>query len=237
MTASTPTKTWVDEPVVVDFGFDQRQTSPLGKLIAEGRDEEIQQRLQQPIDWGYEQTEALESAFRTGRFAESLITAGSPITPQVLYMAYHFGPRAVFWQLAHTHPEHIRSTPAESMLLDAAREQDQSAVALVLTRGHDFNCDARDYYYGFPGWTALHHACHNSLPEMVDMLIKAGSDVNITTEAGETPLILCTKNSYKKTVTRQSRKACIRLLLNAGAAFSAHSNPLSRFFLRYGIVW
>jgi hypothetical protein len=236
MSTAAP-KTWRDEPVTIEYGFDYRLTSTLGKLIAEGSVEAVQARLQKPLDWNYEGTEALESAIRSGRFVEELIGANSPINGQVLYMLYRFEYKELFWRIFDKYAHTLTDETASSVLLDGARANDTALIIRLLSLPHKIPVNTTDYYYGFPGWTALHHAASYANAEVVARLLSAGAPANAVTEAGETAMILCQKNVFRRSVSAKQRGDCVRLLEAAGAMFPVNTGIVGRWLLRRGIVW
>ena len=75
---------------------------------------------------------------------------------------------------------------------------------VLLDAGTDVN--ARDYI----GYSALHYAAQNYLPEMATLLIAHGADVDAEDQYGNTPL-------WRATFDSKGRGELITILLKAGA--------------------
>jgi ankyrin repeat protein len=88
-------------------------------------------------------------------------------------------------------------------LLEAVKRQERPAVVALLKEGVDVNAPQPD------GTTAIHWAAYHDDAGTVEALIRAGANVNQTTDAGVTPVWLaCSTNAGAPVV---------RLLLDAGA--------------------
>ncbi len=98
----------------------------------------------------------------------------------------------------------VGDAPTDSPVADAAMRGDTEAVrALVNGQGADVNAAQGD------GMTALHWAAANGNPELVQVLIEVGANLELTTRIGAyTPLHLASK---------EGNAEAIRYLLNAGA--------------------
>lgn len=89
-----------------------------------------------------------------------------------------------------------------------------AVIAELLARGADIH--ARDD----KGMTALHFAAWENFAVAADLLLTHGTDVNVTTTKGETPLFYAVQARQKLPA---SVEGLIRLLLDAGAAVN-HSD-------------
>ncbi|PKU32826.1 hypothetical protein llap_16870 [Limosa lapponica baueri] len=84
------------------------------------------------------------------------------------------------------------STEAEQQLLHDARNGNAEEVKQLLDTmnkgeiGFDINCKGRSK--SNMGWTPLHLACYFGHAVVVDDLLKAGADVNVLNDMGDTPL-------------------------------------------------
>jgi ankyrin repeat protein len=97
----------------------------------------------------------------------------------------------------------VHAAGADSRLLEAVKRQDGAEIAALVKARVDVNAPHAD------GTTALHWATYHDDIRTVEMLIRAGANVNTATEAGITPLwIACSTNSSA---------AVVRQLLAAGA--------------------
>ena len=91
----------------------------------------------------------------------------------------------------------------ERSFLRSVKDDDIAAVKLFLDSG--MNPNAKDYLE----YTALAHAANMGHIEIVEMLLKAGADVNAKTKYhGRTPLVLAALNDHLDVV---------KILLNSGA--------------------
>ncbi|XP_062523193.1 putative ankyrin repeat protein RF_0381, partial [Corticium candelabrum] len=66
----------------------------------------------------------------------------------------------------------------------AVDRSDVETVTRLIKRGADVNTRG-----GFQNWTVLIQACYDDNKEMVELLLRSGSDVNKTTKDGETSLM------------------------------------------------
>lgn len=89
-----------------------------------------------------------------------------------------------------------------SPLIDAARQNNERVVSILLSDGADANSEQAD------GATALHWAVYHSNSEMVSALIEAGANVDAVNRLNASPLYLAAK---------EGRADLIKLLLDAGA--------------------
>ena len=96
----------------------------------------------------------------------------------------------------------ISANQADRRIVDAAKGQDLAAVQALLNEPVDVNIAAPD------GATALHWASYWDAPDLVDLLIDAGADLDATNDYGIAPLALACDNGAGAMVTR---------LLEAGA--------------------
>ncbi len=95
------------------------------------------------------------------------------------------------------------ATPAESPVADAAMRGDADEVRQLLRTGADVNAAQGD------GMTALHWAANNGQPELAEVLVFAGANLEATTRLGAfTPLMVA---------TRAGQTGIVRLLVDAGA--------------------
>src|SRR5260370_30208998 len=79
---------------------------------------------------------------------------------------------------------------ADLRLVEAARQGDVKAVRELLAQPHvDVNAAQPD------GQTALAWAAYRDEPEMVEILLHAGANVNAANDYGETPLTLACANA------------------------------------------
>jgi ankyrin repeat protein len=91
----------------------------------------------------------------------------------------------------------VHAAPADSRLLEAVKRQDGAEIAALLQARIDVNAPHPD------GTTALHWASYHDDVRTVEMLIRAGANVNKATDAGITPLwIACSTNSSAALVDR-----------------------------------
>lgn len=85
------------------------------------------------------------------------------------------------------------------------------------------HCDAADHN----GRSALHVACAAGSPRCVDVLLKAGADIEKATPQGEHPLHTACR-SFSNPADAQLKapdySACVRLLIDGGAALNAKFN-------------
>ena len=97
----------------------------------------------------------------------------------------------------------VHAAAADSRLLEAVKRQDGAEIAALMKARVDVNAPHAD------GTTALHWASYHDDVRTVEMLIRAGANVNKATDAGITPLwIACSTNSSA---------AVVHQLLAAGA--------------------
>ena len=92
---------------------------------------------------------------------------------------------------------------ADTRLLDAIKRQDKAEIAALVKQRVDVNTPQAD------GTSPLHWAAYHDDAATIDLLIRAGANVNAATDAGITPLwVACSANTSAPTVRR---------LLDAGA--------------------
>jgi ankyrin repeat protein len=97
----------------------------------------------------------------------------------------------------------VRAAPPDLRLLEAVKRQDATEIAALVKSRVDVNAPHPD------GTTALHWASYHDDVRTVETLIRAGANVNATTDTGITPLwISCNTNASV---------AIVRQLLEAGA--------------------
>src|SRR5688500_4948624 len=77
---------------------------------------------------------------------------------------------------------------ADVRLVDAARDQNATAIRALLKQRIDVNAPSAD------GSTALHWAAHWDDGETVALLLQAGANTNAANELGVTPLYLACSN-------------------------------------------
>ncbi len=218
----------------IDVGFDVVASTALGVFIHTKEEAAVLEKLNSPIDWTIEQTHPLHAALFAGRdtIALLLVEKGSPVTSRTLSLAYRFGNPQTFRTLltayAHTFPQ---DEYISAIFLNAIRNIDLFTVTTLLPQLTDIN--VTDYFHGFTGWTALHHACRVCNVKLIDLLLAAGADPNLHNNRGQTCLDLL--HGHQQTISRQQRQAAARALLAHGAC-SSHLSPLQKLFLRYGIV-
>src|SRR3954468_5407682 len=87
-------------------------------------------------------------------------------------------------------------------LIDAARTDDQAAVAAVLRQGVDVNAQEED------GTTSLAWAANHSNLEIAELLLNKGANPDLTNAMGIGPLSLAIANGST---------AMVKLLLSKGA--------------------
>jgi ankyrin repeat protein len=86
---------------------------------------------------------------------------------------------------------------ADLRLVDAVKRQDQAEVAALLKQRIDVNAPQPD------GTSPLHWAAYHDDAATVDLLIRAGANVNAATDAGITPLwVACSANTSAATIRR-----------------------------------
>ena len=93
---------------------------------------------------------------------------------------------------------------AEVRLVEAVKAADQAAIRTLLTERVDVNTPEAD------GTTALHWAADGDNPELVELLIRAGADVNQADFTGRTPLAAAERSNSP------SRRAVMEALTRAG---------------------
>ena len=103
---------------------------------------------------------------------------------------------------------------SECLLMEAARNGQESVVATLLAIGIDPNS------YGDNDWLALHHAAAYGHANVVKLLLDAGADRDITTDRGEKPLHLAAEGGHATVVTFLSAQGALLdpLLLFSSAA-------------------
>jgi uncharacterized protein len=96
------------------------------------------------------------------------------------------------------------AAPADTRLVDSARQRDMAAVRTLVAQGVDVNIADGD------GSTALHWAASHGDADMTALLLKAGASVKAATRIGAmTPLVMAARNG---------NDAVVRALLEAGAS-------------------
>ncbi len=99
------------------------------------------------------------------------------------------------------------AVPPDSPVADAAMRGDAGAVRELLRAGADVNAAQGD------GMTALHWAAENGQPELAEVLVFAGANVEATTRVGAfTPLMVA---------ARAGHAGIVRMLAGAGANVGA----------------
>ncbi len=102
----------------------------------------------------------------------------------------------------------------------AARNGDASQVAEQISNGADLNRRVfvlgTDYY---SGWTATMWAAYKGHADIVQMLVDSGADLTVQDKGGRTALHLALERDGI-----QSREACLKVLLRAGANPNTASN-------------
>jgi ankyrin repeat protein len=91
---------------------------------------------------------------------------------------------------------------AQTPLIDAVKAGNTATVRALLTKRQDVKAAQTD------GTTALHWAVNGDVPDIVQMLVRAGADVHARNRYGATPLWLASLNGNAKTLA---------MLLEAGA--------------------
>lgn len=217
-----------------EVGFDTEATTELGKLIHDGSASEIQTRLSLPIKWKDEDYFPLHAALFAGRddLALQLIELGSPILSQAFYLAERFGNPKTFTFLLKHHVEKMAGPASVSTFIDAARNGNTTVVAAVV--GYVSDVNTTDYFHGFEGWTALHHAAKRCDATLAKLLLTHGAAVSQRTTKGKTPLVLCC--TYDRKITRQQRKKFVHLLLEYGSDSAGDLTAWQMFWLRHGII-
>ena len=95
------------------------------------------------------------------------------------------------------------ASAADPRLLDAIKRQDKAEIAALLKQRVDVNAPQPD------GTAPIHWAAYHDDAATLDLLIRAGANVNAVTDAGLTPLwVACSANTSAPTIRR---------LLDAGA--------------------
>lgn len=219
----------------IEVRFDRLPTTALGSYIYTATPEEITARLLEPIDWETESIHPLHAALLALRddIALELLALGSPLDDHALYLAYRFGARKTFAHMAAKLPNNtkIRPEEADSLLLDIARAKDMDTLTKMIPLFP--NIDATDYFYGFPGWTALHHASYHCQPDMVSLLLSAGATPNLQNADGKTCLALT--YHVDRHILRRERATVVCALRNHGAV-APELSAIQNFFLTYGLV-
>lgn len=83
----------------------------------------------------------------------------------------------------------VKDETGRSLLQLAARRGSSWSVYALLA------ADADLHYAGSDGWHAVHYAASNGSIEVLEMLKRAGADLDITTVKGDTPLNVAANNS------------------------------------------
>jgi len=135
---------------------------------------------------------------------QSLLKAGIPITVEALAQCViQDRVREISFFLTAGFSVNSQSNAGVPMLNIAARNGSQGAIRYLLAEGADVNLLAEDR-----GSTALIDGVMAKRDDIVDDLIKAGTDLNVKDKNGQTALIVATGASMEKMV---------ELLLKAGA--------------------
>ncbi|CAJ0967676.1 unnamed protein product [Ranitomeya imitator] len=93
--------------------------------------------------------------------------------------------------LCHKGPTGINGEPEEQLLHDARNGNIDGVRTLLASckKGHvTINLDCKGKSKSNMGWTPLHLACYFGHRDVVEELLKAGTDVNILNDMGDTPL-------------------------------------------------
>lgn len=116
------------------------------------------------VDWKTERSVPLHWAIKRrtedrAQVVALLLDAGSPVDGQSLYLCERFDP-SLLDLLPDPKTNSVEDKKSiEWALLDAARCQRSVHLERFLNLGA--SPDAKDYFHGFEGWTALHHICNN----------------------------------------------------------------------------
>lgn len=105
---------------------------------------------------------------------------------------------------------------------------DRSTLIMTAVKTNDILCLKQLLGYGVidinareaslvGGYTALHHACLENHPAIVELLIQSGANPNVKSDSliGESPLMICCKHGYLQ---------CAQALLRGGADERARDN-------------
>uniref|UniRef100_A0A672H784 Uncharacterized protein n=1 Tax=Salarias fasciatus TaxID=181472 RepID=A0A672H784_SALFA len=92
----------------------------------------------------------------------------------------------------------------EQLLLSAAEGNCADVQKILQSRIHQagsfsINCRCKESTRSVenPGWTALHLASSSGHREVVEELLKAGADVNLQNNVGDTPLHIAARTGKK----------------------------------------
>ena len=132
-----------------------------------------------------------------------------------LHLAAHFGRLDVMKTLLANGADHraVSRNGNENQSLQAAAAGHQTAaVELLLKAGAAV--DARSH----GGFTALHIAASNGIPEMVRLLLKAGADAGAATDGGKTALEFAIEANRENVVDLLEAASKARPTRKAGAA-------------------
>jgi ankyrin repeat protein len=157
------------------------------------------------------QTDTLQRATRRGLLVCAAVL-GVPICLALVvlfiamrdYYALHDaaarGDLARAEEILARHPERIerRDKGRQTPLHIAAWEGRAEMIALLLRHGADVHAKWDLVASGDGGWTALHIAARGDV-RPVEVLLAGGADINVKSEAGETPLDVAVRRGKKDT--------------------------------------
>jgi ankyrin repeat protein len=107
---------------------------------------------------------------------------------------------------------HARGTNGNDLLGMSAATCDERLVALLLERGADVR-GANDH-----GWTPLHQAAYRGLPQLIDLLLAAGADPELSARGdGGTPLVVALFWGHRTAAERLARETAAPANLRVGA--------------------
>lgn len=215
-------------------GFDEVATTPFGLACHEGKIEEVKKRIAQGIDWKEEGLHPLHGAVYAGdpEITKLLLDAGSPVSSLAFYVAYRFSGAGKLFSLLRDskYTDTLLEQQSSLILFDAARAKDLETMQFALE--HKANVNATDYFYGFEGWTALHHMANDCNVQGMKLLMEHHAEVNLLNKEGRTPLFLCAKR--RRGITRAKRKECVAFLLSHGASIGQPMNFFYNLLLKQG---
>jgi hypothetical protein len=220
----------------IEFAWDQIDVSSLSYHSFNGNVKDVEAAISGGINWETETHLPLYYATLNGKteIAKALLAARSPVHPSVLHAAYRFGNNQMVTLLLREHHEaFINCTDGveefSNLLLDAVRNNDMSVVKTILELG--VNIKTVDYFHGFPGWTAFHHAANNCNVEMMKLLSEKGAPIHTLTEEGFSALFLA--GTTNPTITPEQRKKSIQFLRRANCSYSPSIAWLPQFLLSH----
>jgi ankyrin repeat protein len=216
-----------------EFAWNSIPTTKLGLACFFERNDVVLDAIKEGIDWSEETVHPLHAALYSDSPAliEPLLVAGSPVDGQALYLAYRFGGTKTFLLVSDSkYPSTLDTKNMNLILLDAARGGDMLPVEYVL--GHGAEVNAIDYWYGFEGWTALHHAARLLNKPLMEYLVEHGADVNLRNAENSTPLKLCAQKHTD--ATKRQRKECVEFLTSHGAEYGEPISFISKMMFRNG---